>query len=117
MDNHTLTSIIFGVLWGTVIVLNFVTLVVAVVSACLLNHDMNKVLDQKQQFIASSRRYQTYYTTMTGVEKQDPRIPSWVYTVTAFAEASYRQHGVQSGFLDEDKYVAFSEEFCLRAAD
>ncbi|ELP94046.1 hypothetical protein EIN_183030 [Entamoeba invadens IP1] len=103
-------AIPFWLLWGGLILLNLFILVVTIVSACLLGNEIDNVFVEKERFMNSTRKYISYYNTMTGVEKQSEDVPSWVYASTAFLESSYRKNGLEKGFLGQDEYVQFDEQ-------
>ncbi|KAL7713413.1 Uncharacterized protein QTN25_009077 [Entamoeba marina] len=109
MINKAKAVVPFWILWSGLIAINVVVLIITIVSACLLNNSINDVFEDKQKFVSSTKKYQSYYNTMTGVELQNNEIPSWVYSAVSFAEASYRKNGYEKGFLSNKEYVRFDK--------
>ncbi|EDR27205.1 hypothetical protein, conserved [Entamoeba dispar SAW760] len=111
MEQPTKKAVIpFWILWSGLIVLNLFILIVTITSACLLGNEIDNVFVEKERFLNSTKKYMSYYNTMTGIENQIKDIPSWVYSAIAFCEASYRKNGLEKGYLESDEYVGFDEE-------
>ena len=109
MENTNRTLVPFWILWSIIILLNIFILVVTSISAALLGNEMDTVYKNREEYISATKKHISFYNTMTVVEDQESGIPSWIYALVGYFEASYRKNGLEKGFLGETEYVRLDE--------